>query len=61
MGLLLNLKDDVTSLDARSLVTLTAELNLGAAANALVDVNVKDPTPLVMLRFPDRAELCNRI
>jgi hypothetical protein len=42
MGLLLNLKDDVTSLDARSLVTLTAELNLGAAANALVDVNVKD-------------------
>ena len=27
----------------------------------LVDVNVKDPTPLVMLRFPDRAELCNRI
>jgi hypothetical protein len=27
----------------------------------IIDVNVKDPTPLVMLRFPDRAELCNRI
>ena len=27
----------------------------------LVDVNLWDPTPLVMLRFPDRAELCNRI
>jgi hypothetical protein len=42
MGLLLNLENDVASLDARRLVTLASELNLGAAANTLVDVNVED-------------------
>lgn len=42
MGLLLNLENDVASLDTRRLITLASELNLGAAANALVDVNVED-------------------
>lgn len=42
VGLLLNLENDVTGLDTRCLVTFAAELDLGAAANALVDMDVKD-------------------
>lgn len=42
MGLLLNLENDVASLDTGRLITLTSELNLGAAAYALVNVNVED-------------------
>lgn len=42
MGLLLNLEDYITGLDSRRLVTLTTELNLGAAADTLVDVDVED-------------------
>lgn len=42
MGLLLNLKHNVSGLDAGGLVTLTAELDLGAAADTTVDVDVED-------------------
>lgn len=42
VGLLLNLENDVTGLDARGLVTLTTELNLGTAPNTAVDVNVEN-------------------
>ena len=41
MRLLLNLKHNVACLDARGLVTLAPELNLGATAHAPVDVDVK--------------------
>jgi hypothetical protein len=40
--LLLNLENDVAREDARGLVTLAAELNLGAALDATVDVDVQD-------------------
>lgn len=40
--LLFNLEDDITGLDTGSLVALAAELDLGAAANAFVDVDVQD-------------------
>lgn len=40
--LLLNLKNNVTSLNARRLVSLSSELNLGAAGYTLVNVNVQD-------------------
>lgn len=40
--LLLNLENDIASLDTRRLVTLTSELDLGAASNTLVDVDVED-------------------
>jgi hypothetical protein len=39
---LLNLKDDVTSKDAGGLITLAAELDLGAALDAAINVHVKD-------------------
>src|SRR4051794_27911818 len=42
VGLLLNLKDDITGHDAWRLVTLATELHLGAALNTAVDVDVKD-------------------
>ena len=42
VGLLLDLENDVASEDARSLVTLATELDLGAALNATVDVDVQD-------------------
>lgn len=42
MGLLLDLENNVTSLDARGLVTLTTELNLGATPHTTVDVNVEN-------------------
>lgn len=42
MGLLLDLEDDITSLDAGSLVTFTPELNLGTTLNTPVDVDVED-------------------
>lgn len=42
MGLLLNLKDNVARLDTRGLVTLAAELDLGAALHTTIDVNVKN-------------------
>lgn len=40
--LLLNLENDIASLDTRCLVTFTSELDLGAASNTLVDVDVED-------------------
>jgi hypothetical protein len=40
--LLLNLENDVTGLDTGSLVTLASELDLGAASNAPVDVDVEN-------------------
>lgn len=40
--LLLNLENDIASLNTRRLVTLTSELNLGAASNTLVNVDVED-------------------
>lgn len=40
--LLLNLENDVTSLDSGSLITFATELDLGATADALVNVDVKD-------------------
>ena len=40
--LLLNLELNITGLDARHLVTLAAEVDLGAALNTLVDVDVQD-------------------
>lgn len=40
--LLLNLEDDISGLDTRRLVTLATELNLGAAADTTVNVNVED-------------------
>jgi len=40
--LLLNLENNIASLDTRRLVTLTSELDLGAASNTLVDVDVED-------------------
>jgi hypothetical protein len=42
VGLLLNLENDITSLNARSLVTFASELDLGAALNAPVDVDVEN-------------------
>ena len=42
MGLLLDLEDDISSLDARRLITLTSELDLGTTLNTLVDVDVED-------------------
>lgn len=42
MGLLLDLEDDITSLNAGCLITLAAELDLGAAADTLVDVDMED-------------------
>lgn len=42
VGLLLNLKDDVASLNTRRLVTLATELNLGTAAHTTVDVDVQN-------------------
>lgn len=42
VGLLLNLENDVACLDTRCLVALAAELDLGAASHALVDVDVED-------------------
>lgn len=39
--LLLNLENDITGLDARRLITLATELDLGAAADTLVDVDVE--------------------
>lgn len=42
MWLLLNLKDDVTSLYAWGLVTLAAEFDLGTTSDALIDVNVEN-------------------
>lgn len=42
VGLLLNLENNVPGLDAGSLVTFAAELNLGAASNTPVDVDVED-------------------
>jgi hypothetical protein len=42
VGLLLNLENDVASLDARSLVALASELDLGAVSDAAVDVNMKN-------------------
>ncbi|KAI6772506.1 hypothetical protein HG530_003464 [Fusarium avenaceum] len=42
MGLLLNLENNITSLDAWRLITLASELNLGAAADTLVDMDVED-------------------
>lgn len=40
--LLLDFEDNVTSLNTRSLITLTTELDLGAAANTPVDVDVEN-------------------
>lgn len=40
--LLLDLEDNVAGLHARSLVTLASELDLGTAANTLVNVDVQD-------------------
>jgi hypothetical protein len=42
MGLLLDLEDNIASKDTRGLVTLAAELNLGAALDATIDMDVKD-------------------
>lgn len=42
MRLLLDLEDNVTSLNAWSLVTLAPELDLGAAANTPVNVDMED-------------------
>jgi hypothetical protein len=42
VGLLLDFKYDVSCLDSGSLVTLALELHAGAAADALVDVDVED-------------------
>lgn len=42
MGLLLNLENDVTCLNTWCLVTLASELDLGATADTLVDVDVED-------------------
>ena len=42
MGLLLDLENDVAGLNARCLVTLASEFDLGAAADTLVDVDVED-------------------
>jgi hypothetical protein len=44
VGLLLDLEDDVASLDARCLITVAAELDLGASANTTVDMNVEHLT-----------------
>lgn len=41
VGLLLDLEDHITGKDTRHLVTLTAELNLVAITDTLVDVNVE--------------------
>jgi hypothetical protein len=40
--LLLNLELNITRLDARHLITLAAEVNLGTALDTLVDVDVED-------------------
>ena len=42
VGLLLDLENDISSLDPGCLVALATELDLGAALNALVDVDVED-------------------
>lgn len=42
MGLLLNLKNDITGLNTRCLVALASELDLSAASDTLVDVDVED-------------------
>lgn len=42
MGLLLDLKVDITSQDARALVSLASELDLGTALHTPVDVDVED-------------------
>ena len=44
VGLLLDLELHITGLDSRHLVALTPEIDLGAALNALVDVNVEHLT-----------------
>lgn len=41
VGLLLDLEDDITGFYSRGLVTVAAELDLGAAADAAVDVDVQ--------------------
>jgi hypothetical protein len=42
VGLLLDLEDDIACLDARCLVTLAAELDLGTTPDTLVDVDVEN-------------------
>lgn len=42
MGLLLDLEDNITSLDAGRLITLASELNLGTTSDTAVNVNVED-------------------
>lgn len=41
MGFLLNLKNDVTSLNTGCLVTLASKFDLGSTSDALIDVNVE--------------------
>jgi hypothetical protein len=42
MGLLLDFENDVAGLNTRCLVTLASELDLGATADTLVNVDVED-------------------
>lgn len=70
MLLLLDLENNIAGLNARCLVTLTTELDLGTALDALIDVDVKDfavnnglltTALLAAILFPDNFTLSTAV